>query len=100
MQLKDFIKSTLVSIATGVDEASEEIKTKDTRIKDFRIMHGSDGLEKRYVEFDVAVTTSMEVSGKIKGGGNVIVASMDVQGGLRNNEGNINRIRFNVLCTG
>ena len=106
MELKEFIKQTLVQIIEGVKDAQKSVGTdngeiiprlstprnKDEISYDGRIIHN--------IYFDVAVTVT-EGTEK-KGGGGIKVASfIQIEGEGKRSESNIsqNRIQFHVPLT-
>jgi hypothetical protein len=101
IELKDFIKETLVQIIEGVKAAQEETKTSNAEINAYpakidREKHTMSGSEIRNVEFDIAITTSKDEGAK---------ARIGVVGGLfggaagadiSHSNANQNRIKFSV----
>lgn len=105
MELKEFIKETLVQIAQGVREAQEELKEQGTIINP-ELSHAPSG-EKimvqgrpymlQQVDFTVALTLSE--SGSSKKGISVSFASILAAGGNTNNDSRneaTNTIKFKV----
>jgi len=67
MELKDFIKKTLVEIANGVHEANKELKRPENDTDYFEVQaHG--GKDENYIIFDVAVSSSGKDAIEGKGG--------------------------------
>lgn len=67
MELKDFIKKTLIDIASGVHEANKEFKTATDSTDYFEVQaHGEK--DENYIIFDVAVSSSGKDSLEGKGG--------------------------------
>lgn len=113
MELHEFIASTLVQIARGIEKASEELKdskalvnprnvaTQGTKEKDEHI-YGYLNVHKKFykvvqkIEFDVAVTA--EKGKETKGGIGIHVGSIGVgsQGRSESNSSTVSRIRFSV----
>lgn len=87
MRLKDFIKTVIVDIEQGVNEAARETQ-RHTFLKnmDFK------GTKDEGIEFDVAVTSSAEASGKV--GAEVLSLGAKAEGKLSNEE--VSRVRFKV----
>jgi hypothetical protein len=54
MELREFVKATLVQIIEGVQDARENVATMEAAVRDGAEIVPSDGRQK--VEFDVAVT--------------------------------------------
>lgn len=112
MELKDFIKETILEISTAIKEANEEAEKNG-----LNIMVNPDGIyggsahERSYtvqrdemnttriieeIKFDVAVTTEAEKTGNVKGG--IKIASFDIGGGgsLADKNSTISRITFSI----
>src|SRR5947207_13933726 len=96
MRLKDFIVSALTDIDQGIEEAQQKTGKRHALYifpPASEPAHGDEG-----VQFDVAVTVSTEVSGKI--GAEVDVLSIfsggaETEGKLANGE--VSRIKFRIL---
>lgn len=101
MKLDQFITQTLVSIVEGISNANKEVfekKKLSEYSNPFSVkIYGEKQDDAQYINFDVAVSTTSEVSGNIEGSGNVVVASMEanVEGSKRNE--NISRVKFKIL---
>jgi len=93
MELKDFVKNTLVSIAGGVEEATKEQQEKNKR-GTFSIRRGEK--EADYINFDVAVTTASEKSGKATGEAKILIAGGGLEGQISQSTENISRVKFKV----
>jgi hypothetical protein len=87
MKLKDFIRTVIVDIELGVNEAAGETRRR-TFLKniDFKGT-GSEG-----IEFDVAVTSSKEASGKV--GAEVLSLGAKTEGKISSEE--VSRVKFKV----
>lgn len=98
MELKDFIKSTLVEIALGVREANEELsKLEDGTGELFKLRRKvSEKSASSNVEFDVALTAGNDQKDKA----GFFVALANVGGGANTEKGttqeNAHRVRFEV----
>ncbi len=94
MELKDFIKDTLLAITYGVDEANA-IKPR------FRIANAihCDGTSGETVEFDVGIEVTDSSQKNAKGGIGVSVAKIggEVNSGQTNH--NTHRLKFRVFIT-
>lgn len=106
MELKDFIKETVIDIVTAVEEINDQLRdkrisvakldTKDSyafeRISDTRL----DRFLVRNCDFDIAIIAKDNLSGKGKSTINVLAASMkaDVEAGKENS--NASRIKFSL----
>lgn len=100
MELKEFVKNTLLGIVDGVHEATEGMKSRkydELPFKQFSIQD-MEKTENRYIDFDVAVTTSHETSGKIEGSGKIYVASVGMKGFFKHGSENVSRVQFKVWC--
>jgi hypothetical protein len=99
MDLRDFVKSTLISIVSGVNDASQALKEKTNGVKRFKISSmGERGFENQYINFDVAVVTSSEVKGQVSSEGKILVASIDLEGSASGRNENVSRVNFRVFC--
>lgn len=112
MELKDFIKQTILEISTAVQEANEEAEKNGINImvnpknifgntngERSYTLKNKDESDIRYIEeisFDVAVTTEGEKNGNLKGG--IKIATFDIGGGgsLRDKNSTISRISFMI----
>ncbi|MFA6908771.1 MAG: hypothetical protein WC289_02690 [Patescibacteria group bacterium] len=89
MQLKEFITTTLVQIAEGMDAASKSAGHQ------FKITTDSKSASS-YIEFDVAVTSADEKKGKAS----ISVWAFGVRGSKAKKNQNVNRLKFKVLYRG
>lgn len=104
MELKDFIKETLIQIATGISEAQEELQETDCAInpreikskeRDYAIMKNT-----RYniqtIDFEIALSESS--SSENKGGIGVALGAVGLAGGKTSNNENISntKIAFSI----
>jgi len=92
MELKEFIKKSLVEIRTGIYEANEElIVNLDKEYRPFSI-----GDMRNKIDFDVAITVENNESAKVEGGPKVAIAKLgsDVESSVKTN--NLSRIKFSV----
>lgn len=106
MELKDFIRETLVGIARGIQEA--QVETGDVWAISPSTVDGKRIVEKSYVEFDIAITVGevsnrqKEGSGGLKGEISVLGAKIGGEldgGGKATNEArseNFSRVSFKV----
>ncbi len=101
MELQQFIKQTLQSIVSGVDEANENTQ-RFRLLGDKHVFLG----EGTYANFDIALTVEeiKNIEGKIQGGmGDSIlkIASLDLKGGgsHENRSQNIHRLTFKVFIS-
>ncbi|MCP4393817.1 MAG: hypothetical protein GY804_06070 [Alphaproteobacteria bacterium] len=68
MQLKDFIKTTLVDISEAVYEAKNQVADKTAIASGF--LEG-EFQQATHIEFDIAVTAKDEENNKLEGNGNI-----------------------------
>lgn len=96
MELKDFIKRTLIDIVTGVEEANKE----KNRFHLTSQRHHGTGESGQKVEFDVSITVNESSDSDIKGG--IKVALVSLGGGVKESESNqnIQKIKFEVFISG
>jgi hypothetical protein len=98
MELKDFVRETLVQIISGVVEAQKTELVTDSPAAVAPAGQGvqDEELLNRLVEFDVAVTT--ESGSQTKGGIGVFVGPVGLgsQGRSDASEALVNRIRFSI----
>ena len=98
MELEEFIKNTLVSIANGLHGANEELnKEKGGESVRFAIEPFQREKAQGYISFDVAVTVSQET---IKSGGGKIKIAIVNLGGEIDSAGvqeHVSRIKFNII---
>ncbi len=102
MELKDFIKRTLVDLVQATSEANSELRSEG-REPHFRLMKGYEGYLKDlqtknpgFIDFDVAVTSSTNIEGEAKGG--VFIQVVELGGKLKGSDlsEKVSRIRFSV----
>ena len=111
MELKDFIKQTLIDIAGAIKEVNEDRTTNI--IVNPKDMHGGpkdssyaylpddDGLAKdnrpvQNIKFDVAVTTGGSMQGDLGAGINVAGLKIGGSGEVTDEHQNISRIQFEI----
>jgi hypothetical protein len=96
MRLKDFIVTVLTDIDQGIEEAQQKIGKRHAL---YTFPPGSDPARgDEGVQFDVAVTASAEISGKIDAEVNVVSlfsGGAKTEGKLANGE--VSRIKFRIL---
>ena len=106
MELKDFIRETLVQIAHGVSEAQSELAESEAEInpavsRRFDVKNSNYGDSKSgkpifLIDFDVAVTATDGT--KTKGGIGVVtgILALGSQGQSENANSSVSRIKFMV----
>jgi hypothetical protein len=95
MELKDFIKRTLIDIVTGVEEANKE----KNRFHLTSHRHHGTGESGQKVEFDVSVIVNESSDSDVKGG--IKVAFVDLGGGVKESQSNqnIQKIKFEIFIS-
>jgi hypothetical protein len=95
MELKDFIKNTLLDIVNGVEEANKEMN----RFHLSSHKHYETGESGQKVEFDVSVIITESSENDINGG--IKVALVNLGGGFKESEKNQNthKIKFEVFVS-
>lgn len=90
MELKDFIKRTLLDIVGGVEEAN----TEKNRFRLTSQVHHRTGESGQKVEFDVSVIVNESSDSTMNGG--IKVALANLGGGIKESESNqnIQKIKF------
>jgi len=93
MELKDFIKRTLLDIVNGVEEANKE-KNRFQLVS--QINHGS-GESGQKVEFDLSVIVNESSENNLKGGIKIAFANLGADGKEISSNQNVNKIKFEVF---
>ena len=95
MELKNFIKHTLVDIVKGVEEANQETN----RFLLTSQFHGGTGESGQKVEFDLSVIVEEQSASDLKGG--IHVALVNLGTGVKETElnQNIHKIKFEVFIS-
>lgn len=102
MELREFIKDTLVEIKSGVHDANLEFAKQAGRTlgNDFTAPFVLDAHNRTtgysYVNFDVAVTVSSESTKSGGAGIKIAVASIGGEAGTTATQQNVTRIKFSV----
>jgi len=101
MNLRDFVKETLVEIAEGVDSANDALKGKGAFVNPVKITHRTGQAvqhtrQLHEVEFDVAVTA--EEGKETKGGIGIMVGSIGLgaQGRSETSGSTHSRVKFTI----
>lgn len=98
MELKDFIKHTLLDIVNGVEEANKE----KSRFYLSNHMHNQQGSGQK-VEFDVSVMITASSENDIQGGIKVAFVNIGAKIGAETKEAetnqNIHKIKFDVFIS-
>jgi len=111
VELKDFIKTVLIDLITGVDEAKSALGKQQGSLicaplgpayrKEFDLQIDAMGRYYQKVEFDVAVTVAEEstVQGNLKGKAGfikVLSISADMDGSTNASNSTVSRVKFHV----
>jgi len=106
MDIKDFVKQSLMQIAESINEANVELKDKGTYVPSgdivgegvlFSVIKGKESRHFLKVEFDLAVTVSQEQN--TSGGGGLSIASLanvGIKGEDKEGKVEISRIKFMI----
>lgn len=99
MEIKEFIKETLVEIQQGVQEAINECKDSKTNGVINPVWGKANDINSSYVKdvkFDIAVTVTDKASDDVKGG--IKVMGIGLGGGRTKDQetGNMSRIQFSI----
>jgi hypothetical protein len=99
MDLETFVSQSLLEISTGLRRANEQIKS-NSGIKDlpatYLLKPGSNADIGRGIQFDVAVTTSLEGKGSAGAGLKLSVVEVTLGGGAAASSEQVSRIKFTV----
>jgi len=106
MDLKEFIKSAMVDIVTGVEDAKTELGNQQNHIcppmgpayaDKFSIaLNGFNGLYYQQIEFDIAVTAENKSDNGAKAGIKVLGLEANLGSGMTSNNSTLSRIKFHV----
>ncbi len=111
MELKEFIKQSIIEISEAVQEVNAHFNSKSINAfvnpefiyesdKDKRPYTMPDkSNEIRYIEdieFDVAVTTGGEISGEAKGGIKILSFQAGGGGSITDTQQNVSRMKFTI----
>lgn len=105
MELKDFIKGSIIEICHGIYEAREEIKKEwnNNPISPVRVNNNPVNIESQ-IDFDIAITISNEKTASGSGHADtrgiikIVAADVGINGAVGNSIGNerCHRIKFSV----
>jgi hypothetical protein len=96
MELKDFIKHTLLDIVNGVEEANQE----KNRFRLTSQKHAGTGENGQKVEFDVSVIVNESSESGLKGGIKVALANLGGNRKESESNQNVQKIKFEIFVTG
>jgi|BarGraIncu01121A_1022015.scaffolds.fasta_scaffold01699_5 hypothetical protein len=106
MELKEFVKETLIQIIKGVKEAQVAVKEDGGQVNPIHAFYGdtthkntvrdSEGQVIHSIEFDVAITVKEDAG--VKGGGGLVVGPVVIgtRGEMSEQNTSTNRIKFPV----
>src|SRR3989344_6999214 len=101
MELKEFIKNTLINIKNGLHEANLEFAKQEGKTlgEDYtaQFVMRPTGDKQDYITFDVAVTVSEESKQSGGGGVKIAVASLGGELGSSKSQEHVSRIKFNII---
>jgi hypothetical protein len=94
MELEEFIKTTLINIKKGINNANVELAKIDGKElgKDAGAVFVIYSIKDNKIEFNVAVTTTKEGSGS----GKINIAAVSIGGEKNHSEEYASRIKFSV----
>ena len=97
MDLKEFIRQSLLDISEGLHEANEEYKKGSKSGSNvFLLLPSGPKNDARGVKFDLAVTTKSESGTGGKAGINIKIVELSTGGQSQSAKENISRISFTV----
>lgn len=106
MDLKEFIKTALVDIVQGIDEAKKEIDNNQkaqicpilapVSTAKFNIQVDVNGMYYQQAEFDIAVTAESKSDTGAKAGIKVFGIDASMGGNVSGNSSTVSRIKFHV----
>lgn len=98
MELKEFIKSSLLGIADGIMEANQERKKLEGKsaTRSFVLPPGGGDQKGHGIEFDLAVTTKAETATGGKAGVSISVVELSTGGKSHEAKESVSRINFVV----
>lgn len=101
MDLREFVKETLVQIAMGVQDAITEHQSIEGAVGSINPVWGSDASaisaeHAQKVEFDVAVTVTDKAGGTGKAGLKVFSLELGIDGSKLVEQSTVSRVKFTV----
>lgn len=106
MDLKEFIKTALLSIVEGIEEAKNILDATEKNIcppmapayiDKLKIpLNAGNGFYYQQAEFDVAVTVENQTEGKTKAGIKVLGIGANIDGSMSSSNTTVSRIKFHV----
>jgi hypothetical protein len=100
MDLKEFVRESLVEISRALQEANDTYKKeRQTDQKPFLLSPGKEKEEGRGIHFDLAVTTRFEGAGGASGKFNIKVVELRAGSEAQVGKESISRISFTVTIS-
>lgn len=96
MELREFIKTSLVDIIRGIQDGLEEIRDDQDALGAVNPVMKSQVFRTEKVEFDIAVTASSEDSKGGKAGISVYGLGAGAEGKKTKADSTVSRLKFNV----
>jgi len=97
VELKDFIRQSLLEISEGLKEANSSYKeSRNTESNAFLLKPGGNENEGKGIRFDIAVTTKSESETSGKAGIGIKVVALNSEGKSTKGSESISRINFTV----
>lgn len=96
MELREFVKTTLVEIIGGVEDARKEIEKEGSNAYVAPITKNMGRNDPTAVAFDVAVTATESADGKAEAGIKVWALRLGASGGISTGSESVSRIQFSV----
>lgn len=96
MELRDFIKNTLIDILGGIQDASDTINQNVTAKGAVNPLIEDNIFNTQMVQFDIAVTASNELSKGAKGGIQVYALNLGAEGKTAQSESTVSRLQFSI----
>lgn len=96
MELREFVKTSLLDVLVGINDAQQELLKHEGRLGVVNPQFKGKDLLMEHMQFDVAVTTATTEKGEAKGGINVYAAKLG--GDLSHEDQNsaVSRLTFRV----
>lgn len=96
MELREFVKNSLLDILGGIKDAQAEVQKHDGSMGVVNPKFEGHGLTVSTIKFDVAVTTASTTSGKASGGINVYAAKVGGASSTEDTNSAVSRLNFGV----
>jgi hypothetical protein len=96
MELREFIKSSLIDILGGIQDAAAEIHANDEARGAVNPLRKEQIFSTQKVAFDIAVTAASEESKGAKGGVKVYVIDAGIDGKSTKSHSTASRLQFSI----